>query len=60
MRKKIDIMFEEGTIKRLKIQAILEETSASKILEKLALEYLEKNEGRFTTSNNKVKEANKR
>jgi len=43
MRKKFNTMFEESTIERLKIQAILEKTDVSKILEKLALEYLEMN-----------------
>jgi len=46
MRKKFTTMFEESIIERLKIQAILEKTDVSKILEKLAIEYLEKNEGR--------------
>jgi len=46
MRKKFTTMLEESVIERLKIQAILEKTDVSKILEKLAIEYLEKNEGR--------------
>lgn len=37
-------MFEESVIERLKIQAVFEKTDVSKILEKLAIEYLEKNE----------------
>jgi len=46
MRKKFTTMLEESVIERLKIQAVLEKTDVSKILEKLAIEYLEKNEGR--------------
>ena len=44
MRKKFNTMFEESVIERLKIQAVFEKTDVSKILEKLAIEYLEKNE----------------
>ncbi len=46
MRKSFNTMFDENVIERLKIQAILEKTDVSKILEKLAIEYLEKKEGR--------------
>lgn len=46
MRKRFNTMFDENVIERLKIQAILEKTDVSKILEKLAIAYLEKNEGR--------------
>ena len=37
-------MFEEETIQRLKLQAVIEKTDVSKILEKLAIEYLDKND----------------
>lgn len=56
MRKKFTTMFEESIIERLKIQAILEKTDVSKILEKLAIEYLEKNEGRNSSPTNEVGE----
>lgn len=42
MRKKFTTSLDEQVIKELKLQAVKEETDASKILEKLIKEYLKK------------------
>lgn len=43
-RKRFHTMLDEDTIQRLKLQAVKEKTDASKIIEKLVMEYLEENE----------------
>ena len=45
MRKKFTTMLDEKTIEALKIQAAKEKTDASKIIERLVLEYLNKESG---------------
>jgi len=40
MRKKFTTSLDENVIKQLKIQAVTENTDASKIIEKLVVEYL--------------------
>jgi hypothetical protein len=42
MRKKFTTNLDEEVIKQLKIQAVKENTDASKIIEKLIIEYLKK------------------
>ena len=42
VRKKFTTNLDEEVIKQLKIRAVLENTDASKIIEKLILEYLTK------------------
>jgi hypothetical protein len=42
MRKKFTTTLDEKVIQNLKVQAIKEGTDASKIIEKLVVEYLEK------------------
>ena len=40
MRKKFTTSLDENVIKQLKLQAVQEDTDASKIIEKLVIEYL--------------------
>lgn len=46
MRKKFTTSLDENVIKELKLQAIKEGTDASKIIEKLLIEYLDKHSER--------------
>ena len=41
-RKKFTTSLDEEVIKKLKMQAVIENTNASKIIERLLLEYFEK------------------
>jgi predicted HicB family RNase H-like nuclease len=49
IRKKFTTTIDEEVIKRLKLQAIREQTDANKIIERLILEYLEKKREEKTT-----------